>query len=134
MTLAILAELLVHLYNLKQDMHPARPFLFLLATLALMIGPTFYIAIVENQFGHSGSLALLCIARLVISVVVTLPFRIMPSGRMFGDHVSKSGKYLASRAFAVNYPVLHSQALHTSGASSYGPSSLDACSLSHAFP
>ena len=59
--------------------------LFLLVTLALMGGPTFYIAIVGNQAGGGGSLALILgIAQFFISIVATL---IMPSGRMFSEWV-----------------------------------------------
>ncbi len=39
--------------------HLAHRLLFLLVTLALTAGPTFYITIVENQPGGSGSLALI---------------------------------------------------------------------------
>ncbi|KAF8502222.1 hypothetical protein F5888DRAFT_1670275 [Russula emetica] len=43
--------------------------LFLLVTLALTAGPTFYIAIVENQPGAGGSLALILgIAQFFISI------------------------------------------------------------------
>jgi hypothetical protein len=67
-----------------------------------------YIAIVENQPGGGGSLALILgTARFFISIGVTLLFRIMSSSRMFGDRVtSKSCKYLASQTFTASYPIL----------------------------
>jgi hypothetical protein len=52
---------------------------FLLVTLGLTAGPTFYIAIVENQPGSGGSLVLILgIAQFFISIGATLLFRIMP--------------------------------------------------------
>jgi 1,3-beta-glucan synthase len=71
---------------------------FLLVTLGLTCGPTFYVAIAEHS-GGGGSLALILgIVQFFISVVATLLFSIMPSGRMFGDRVAgKSRKYLASQ-------------------------------------
>jgi 1,3-beta-glucan synthase len=98
----------------EQYSHLTRRVLFLLVTLALTAGPTFYIAtgIVENQPSGSGSLALILgIAQVFISTGATLLFGIMPSGRVFGDQVaSKSRKYLASETFTASYPTLHSQA------------------------
>ncbi|KAH8978530.1 1,3-beta-D-glucan synthase catalytic subunit [Lactarius hatsudake] len=85
-----------------------RRLLFLLVTLALTAGPTFYIAIVENQADGGRSLALILnIAQYFISEVATLLFGIMPSGQIFGDRVA--GKYLASQTFTASYPLLHSQ-------------------------
>ncbi|KAH9038124.1 hypothetical protein EDB85DRAFT_2142125 [Lactarius pseudohatsudake] len=55
-----------------------RHLLFLLVTLALTAGPTFYIAIVENQADGGGSFALILgITHFFISVVATLLFGIM---------------------------------------------------------
>ncbi|KAJ7701840.1 1,3-beta-glucan synthase [Mycena rosella] len=87
--------------------HLTRRLLFLFVTLALTCGPTFYVAIVEQQ-GKAGQLALILgIAQFFISVVATLLFAIMPSGRMFGDRVAgKSRKYLASQTFTASYPAL----------------------------
>jgi hypothetical protein len=86
--------------------------LFLRVTLALTAGPTFYIAIVENQPGAGVSLTLtLGIAQFFISIGATLLFGIMPSGWMFGDRVvGKLREYLASHTFTASYPILHSQA------------------------
>ncbi|KAK7680380.1 1,3-beta-D-glucan synthase [Cerrena zonata] len=47
------------------------------------------------------------IVQFFISVVATLLFAILPSGRMFGDRVAgKSRKYLASQTFTASYPSL----------------------------
>jgi 1,3-beta-glucan synthase len=87
--------------------HLARRLVFLLITLALTCGPTFYIAIAERN-GAGGSLALILgIVQFFISIIATLLFAIFPSGRMFGDRVaSKSRKYLASQTFTASYPKL----------------------------
>ncbi|KZT38590.1 1,3-beta-glucan synthase [Sistotremastrum suecicum HHB10207 ss-3] len=85
--------------------HLTRRLLFLFVTLALTAGPTFYIALFDNQ---SSQLPLILgIVQFFISVVATLLFGIMPSGRMFGDRVAgKSRKYLASQTFTASYPAL----------------------------
>ncbi|RPD75871.1 1,3-beta-glucan synthase [Lentinus tigrinus ALCF2SS1-7] len=87
--------------------HLTRRLLFLAITLALTAGPTFYIAIAESS-SPGGSLALILgIVQFFISVVATLLFAILPSGRMFGDRVAgKSRKYLASQTFTASYPSL----------------------------
>ncbi|CAL1710231.1 unnamed protein product [Somion occarium] len=87
--------------------HLTRRLLFLAVTLALTAGPTFYIAIAESN-SPGGSLALILgIVQFFISVVATLLFAILPSGRMFGDRVAgKSRKYLASQTFTASYPTL----------------------------
>lgn len=93
--------------------HLSRRLVFLLITLALTAGPTFYVAIAEySSGGNAGSLALILgIVQFFISVVATLLFAIMPSGRMFGDRVAgKSRKYLASQTFTASYPSLHIEA------------------------
>ena len=71
--------------------------IFLVITLALMAGPTFYIAIAESS-SPGGSLALILgIVQFFIPVVATLLFAVLPSGLIFGDRVAgKSCKYLAS--------------------------------------
>lgn len=89
--------------------HLSRRLLFLFITLALTCGPTFYIAIAENSSnGTTSSLSLILgIVQFFISVVATLLFATMPSGRMFGDRVAgKSRKYLASQTFTASYPGL----------------------------
>jgi 1,3-beta-glucan synthase len=87
--------------------HLARRLLFLLVTLAITSGPTFYIAIVESN-GTGGSLSLILgVVQFFISAIATLLFSIVPSGRMFGDRVrGKSRKYLASQTFTASYPPL----------------------------
>ncbi|KAH8833637.1 glycosyltransferase family 48 protein [Flagelloscypha sp. PMI_526] len=87
--------------------HLARRLIFLLITLALTAGPTFYIALAEYG-GHGGTITLIIgIVQFGISVCATLLFAIMPSGRMFGDRVAgKSRKYLASQTFTASYHTL----------------------------
>ncbi|KAI0696362.1 1,3-beta-glucan synthase [Cytidiella melzeri] len=87
--------------------HLTRRLLFLAVTLALTAGPTFYIAIAESS-SPNGSLALILgIVQFFISVVATLLFATLPSGRMFGDRVAgKARKYLASQTFTASYPTL----------------------------
>ena len=87
--------------------HLTRRLIFLLITLGLTCGPTFYIAIVEHN-GTGGSLSLILgIVQFFISVIATVLFAVMPSGRMFGDRVAgKSRKYLASQTFTASYPAL----------------------------
>ncbi|KAJ6481812.1 glycosyltransferase family 48 protein [Mycena sanguinolenta] len=95
--------------------HLTRRLLFLFVTLGLTCGPTFYIAIVEQQ-GNAGEVALILgIAQFFISVIAVLLFAIMPSGRMFGDRVAGvSRKYLASQTFTASYPKLNKKARATS--------------------
>ncbi|KAH9038123.1 hypothetical protein EDB85DRAFT_2196118 [Lactarius pseudohatsudake] len=72
--------------------------------LALSAGPTFCVAIVENQTDGGGSLLILGIAQFFISLVTTLLFGIILSGRMFGDRVGgKSSKYLRSLVFGCKF-------------------------------
>ena len=92
--------------------HLTRHLVFLLITLALTSGPTFYVAITEySSSGEAGSLALILgIVQFFISVIATLLFAIMPSGRMFSDRVDgKSRKYLTSQMFTALYPSLHKE-------------------------
>jgi 1,3-beta-glucan synthase len=107
MILATLAEFSYIPTTWNNTSHLTRRLLFLFITLALTCGPTFYIAIAEHN-GGGGSLALILgIVQFFISVVATLLFAIMPSGRMFGDRVAgKSRKYLASQTFTASYPAL----------------------------
>ncbi|KII91785.1 glycosyltransferase family 48 protein [Plicaturopsis crispa FD-325 SS-3] len=92
--------------------HLTRRLLFLFVTLAVTCGPTIYIAIAVRSADDGGSVALIIgIVQFFISVVVTLLFAIMPSGRMFGDRVAgKNRKYLASQTFTGSYPSLHKEA------------------------
>lgn len=107
MILATLTEFSYIPTTWNNTSHLTRRLVFLLITLGLTCGPTFYIGIVvHNQ--ESGQLALILgIVQFFISVVATLLFAIMPSGRMFGDRVAgKSRKYLASQTFTASYPSL----------------------------
>lgn len=87
--------------------HLSRRLIFLLVTLAVTCGPTFYIAIVESN-GTGGSLSLILgIVQFFISAIATLLFSVLPSGRMFGDRVrGKSRKHLANQTFTASYPSL----------------------------
>ncbi|EPT03223.1 hypothetical protein FOMPIDRAFT_78799 [Fomitopsis schrenkii] len=95
--------------------HLTRRLLFLFVTLGLTGAPTIYVAIAESN-SPGGSLALILgIVQFFISVVATLLFAILPSGRMFGDRVAgKSRKYLASQTFTASYPGLSHTARLTS--------------------
>jgi len=79
--------------------HLARRLFFLLITLGLTAGPTFYIAIAESRARNQRVSLILGIVQFFISVVVTLIFAVVPSGRMFGV----AGK-LASQTFTASYP------------------------------
>ncbi|KAJ3771798.1 1,3-beta-glucan synthase [Lentinula raphanica] len=109
MILATLAEFSYIPTTWNNTSHLTRRLVFLLVTLGLTSGPTFYIAIVVHN-GSAGQLALILgIVQFFISVVAVLLFSIMPSGRMFGDRVAgKSRKYLASQTFTASYPSLSS--------------------------
>ncbi|TDL27462.1 glycosyltransferase family 48 protein [Rickenella mellea] len=87
--------------------HLTRRLIFLLIVLALTTGPTFYIALVDDPKKKSQIPLILGIVQFFISVVATLLFSIMPSGRMFGDRVAgKARKYMASQTFTASYPTL----------------------------
>ncbi|KAF8964745.1 1,3-beta-glucan synthase [Flammula alnicola] len=107
MILATLAEFSYIPTTWNNTSHLTRRLIFLFITLGLTCGPTFYIAIVEHN-GTGGSLALILgIVQFFISVIATVLFAVMPSGRMFGDRVAgKSRKYLASQTFTASYPPL----------------------------
>ncbi|KAL1709542.1 glycosyltransferase family 48 protein [Schizophyllum commune] len=107
MILATIAEFSHIPTTWNNTSHLTRRLAFLLVTLGLTCGPTFYVAIAESS-GSGGSLALILgIVQFFISVVATALFTIMPSGRMFGDRVAgKSRKYLASQTFTASYPSL----------------------------
>lgn len=112
MILATLAEFSYIPTTWNNTSHLSRRLLFLLVTLALTLGPTFYITFAQKTPSNGGSLALILgIVQFFIAVVATLLFAIMPSGRMFGDRVAgKSRKYLASQTFTASYPALHFEA------------------------
>lgn len=78
--------------------------MFLLVILAITGAPSVYIAI----WNQTGQIALILgIVQFGCSVVATLAFATLPSGRMFGDRVAgKSRKYLANQTFTASYPSL----------------------------
>ncbi|KZT68116.1 glycosyltransferase family 48 protein [Daedalea quercina L-15889] len=89
--------------------HLTTRLIFLLVVLALTGGPTVYVALVDNT--KSNIPLYVAIAQFCVSVVATITFGIIPSGRMFGDRVAgKSRKYLASQTFTAAYPSLSSSA------------------------
>ncbi|EJF65840.1 1,3-beta-glucan synthase [Dichomitus squalens] len=87
--------------------HLTARLVFLLILLALTGGPTFYIALVDGRPNQGNIPLIIGIAQFFLSVVVTVAFSIIPSGRLFGDRVAgKSRKYLASQTFTASYPTL----------------------------
>ena len=85
--------------------HLSARLLILLILLALTAGPTFYIAITDGT--DSNVPLIVGIVQFFISLLVTVVFAIIPSGRMFGDRVAgKSRKYMASQTFTASYPEL----------------------------
>lgn len=87
--------------------HLARRLLFLAVTLGLTAAPTFYLVLTDNPRSNSQVPLIIALVQFFISVVATILFSIMPSGRMFGDRVAgKSRKYLASQTFTASYPDL----------------------------
>jgi hypothetical protein len=84
---------------------------FLLVILALTVGPTFYIAMVDGRPGQNHVPLIIAIVQFFISVVASVAFGIIPSGRMFGDRVAgKARKYMASQTFTASYPQLNRSA------------------------
>jgi 1,3-beta-glucan synthase len=99
--------------------HLARSLIFLLITLALATGPTFYVAIAESQKRNQTVPLILGIVQSFTSVVAILTFAVIPSGRMFGDRVvGKSRKHLASQTFTASYPLNSGCPPFSSGSSS----------------
>ena len=91
--------------------HLTRRLLFLLVVLALTAGPTFYIAIIDTSKAKNQVPLIIAIVQFFISVVATVLFAIIPSGRMFGDRVAgKARKYMASQTFTASYPELDRKA------------------------
>ena len=87
--------------------HLTTRLLFLLVILALTAGPTVYIAMVDGNSNNGNIPLIVGIVQFFISVVATVAFAIIPSGRMFGDRVAgKSRKYMASQTFTASYPIL----------------------------
>ncbi|KAH8833629.1 1,3-beta-glucan synthase [Flagelloscypha sp. PMI_526] len=87
--------------------HLTTRLIFLLVVLALTVGPTFYIAMVDDRPGQGSIPLIIGIVQFFVSVVATAIFAIIPSGRMFGDRVAgKSRKHMASQTFTASYPSL----------------------------
>lgn len=87
--------------------HLTTRMVFLLIILALTAGPTVYIALVDDRPGPSQVPLIIGVVQFFVSVVVTLVFGLVPSGRMFGDRVAgKARKYMASQTFTASYPSL----------------------------
>ncbi|KAJ6591232.1 1,3-beta-glucan synthase [Mycena vulgaris] len=107
MILATLTEFSYIPTTWNNTSHLSRRLLFFAVILALTCGPTFYIALVASA-GNAGSVTrIVGIVQFCVSVVVTLLFAVVPSGRMFGDRVAgKNRKYLASQTFTASYPTL----------------------------
>ena len=91
--------------------HLTARLIFLLIVLALTGGPTVYVAMVDDRPAPSNIPLIVAIVQFFVSVVATLAFSLIPSGRMFGDRVAgKSRKYLASQTFTASYPTLSKSA------------------------
>ncbi|KAF8606454.1 1,3-beta-glucan synthase [Ceratobasidium sp. AG-I] len=107
MIFATIAELSFIPTTWHNASHLSRRLLFLFVTLGLTCGPTFYIAIVNDGTDGSKLPLVLGIVQFCISIIATLLFAVLPSGRMFGDRVAgESRKYLASQTFTASYPTL----------------------------
>jgi 1,3-beta-glucan synthase len=107
MILATLAEFSYIPTTWNNASHLTTRLVFLLIILALTAGPTFYIAMVDNRPTQSQIPLIIGIVQFFISVVATVAFGIIPSGRMFGDRVAgKARKYMASQTFTASYPTL----------------------------
>lgn len=107
MILATLAEFTFIPTTWNNTSHLTRRLIFLFVTLGLTCGPTFYVGFVNDGTDGSSLPLILGIVQFFISIIATLLFSIVPSGRMFGDRVAgKSRKYLASQTFTASYPTM----------------------------
>jgi len=108
---ATLAEFMYIPTTWNNASHLTRRLVFLLVVLALTSGPTFYIAITDTSKAKNQLPLILGIVQFFISIVATLFFSIIPSGRLFGDRVAgKARKYMASQTFTASYPSLQRSA------------------------
>ncbi|KAJ7940649.1 glycosyltransferase family 48 protein [Mycena leptocephala] len=110
-TIMILATIAEYSYiptTWNNASHLTTRLLFLIVILALTAGPTVYIATIDGRPNQTSQIPLIiAIVQFFISVVVTLVFGLIPSGRMFGDRVAgKARKYMASQTFTASYPAL----------------------------
>ena len=107
MILATIAEYTYIPTTWNNASHLTTRLIFLLVILALTAGPTFYIAMIDGRTDIGQVPLIVAIVQFFISVVATLAFAIIPSGRMFGDRVAgKSRKHMASQTFTASYPTL----------------------------
>ena len=107
MLLATLAEFFYIPTTWNNASHLTTRFVFLLVILAITAGPTIYLAKIDGVPSKTQFPLYLGMAQFCISVLVTIAFGIIPSGRMFGDRVAgKSRKYMASQTFTASYPDL----------------------------
>lgn len=111
MILATLMEFSYVPTTWNNTIHLWRRLLFLMITFAVTSAPTIYIALAQKH-SSSGSFTLaLGIVQFFLSIVATLIFSIIPSGRIFGDRVAgTSRKYLAGKTFTASYPILNPEA------------------------
>ena len=104
MIFATLAEFSYIPTTWNNTSHLTRRLVFLLVILGLTGAPSIYIAFWDQSSQVS---LILGIVQFFISVLATILFGVMPSGRMFGDRVAgKSRKYLANQTFTASYPTL----------------------------
>ncbi|KAF9482743.1 1,3-beta-glucan synthase [Pholiota conissans] len=107
MILATIAEFSYIPTTWNNASHLSTRLIFLLVILAITAGPTFYIAMVDDLPAKTQVPLIVGMVQFFVSVVVTIAFGIIPSGRMFGDRVAgKSRKYMASQTFTASYPAL----------------------------
>ncbi|KAF4614803.1 hypothetical protein D9613_003048 [Agrocybe pediades] len=107
MILATIAEFSYIPTTWNNASHLTTRLIFLIVILAITGGPTFYVAMVDDLPQKNNLPLIIGIVQFFISVVVTIAFGIIPSGRMFGDRVAgKARKYMASQTFTASYPTL----------------------------
>jgi 1,3-beta-glucan synthase len=133
MILAMLAEFSYIPMTWNNASRLTRRLLFLLVILGLTGGPTFYIAIVENQAGGGGSLALILgIAQFFISVIATCYLESCPPVGCLatGSQVSRA----STSRLKLSRPVIRSYILKRAcGECFYGPLYLGASSRNRTF-
>src|SRR6266404_8180893 len=80
--------------------HLTRRLAFLVVCLFLTAAPTIYVATQNTPGNNSTVVLVIAIVQFLISLVLTLVFCIIPSGRMFGDRLAgRARKYVASQTF-----------------------------------
>lgn len=107
MIFATVAEFLYIPTTWNNASHLTTRLIFLLVVLAITGGPTVYIAIIDGRTDNGQIPLIIGVVQFFVSVVVTIIFGVVPSGRMFGDRVAgKARKYMASQTFTASYPAL----------------------------